>query len=392
MRRILILAFCAISCFVLADGVHAYSQTPSAAPAPAPPARPAAPRTEVNADGSITFRLTYPGAKQVSVLTDALLQPLALVQGADGVWTATTSPLPPEHYGYTFVVDGVHMLDPLNLSVHVNFVDPYSDVLVPGHPAEPWELTDIPHGMVSKHFFTTKIGVHFPENQSAYVVYTPPGYDPKRKDGYPVLYLLHGYTDTEDGWTLTGKANLMMDRMLADGKIIPMIVVMPRGYGDFDVVSRGRNGTPSGAMGVDNIRLFDQTLAREVMPAVERDYNVARGRESRAIIGLSMGGIESLSLALNHSDIFAWVGSMSGALPRGDFDTHFRDVEAAKTNLKMLWVACGTDDRLITPNRDFVAWAKGKGLPVTAVETPGAHTFVVWRQNLLAAAPLLFRK
>lgn len=353
---------------------------------------PLPPRTEVNPDGSITFRLTYPGARKVTVLTDALLQPLSMTPGADGVWTATTSPLPPEHYGYTFVVDGVHMLDPLNLSVHVNYVDPYSDVLVPGHPAEPWELTDIPHGVVAKHFFTTKIGAHFPENQSAYVVYTPPGYDPKRREGYPVLYLLHGYTDTEDGWTLTGKANLMLDRMLADGKIVPMIVVMPRGYGDLNVVTGGRGAVGSGAMGADNIRLFDEMLAREVMPAVEHDYNVAKGRENRAIIGLSMGGMESVSLGLNHSELFAWVGAMSGAVPRGDYDTHFHDMEAAKKNLKLLWVACGTDDRLLAQNRSFVAWAKGKGLPVTAVETPGAHTFVVWRQNLLAVAPLLFRK
>jgi len=162
----------------------------------------------VNADGSITFRLNDPSAKQVTVSTDALLQPLALTLGSDGVWTGTTPPLPPGHYGYTFVVDLVHMLDPLNRDVHPNFVDLYSDLLVPATPPAPWELTNIPHGEVSRHIFTTHIGLHYPDGQTAYVVYTPPGYDAKRKGGYPVLYLLHGYTDTEDGWTLTGKANL----------------------------------------------------------------------------------------------------------------------------------------------------------------------------------------
>ena len=382
--------FLSFVAFGMAASWSVLAQTPLPPPAQAAPPLP--PKTAVNADGSITFRLTYPGARRVTVVTDALLQPLPMVLGADGVWAATTPVLVPEHYGYTFLVDGVHMLDPLNLDVHVNFVDPYSDVLVPATPPAPWELTDIPHGEVSHHLFTTHIGVNFPDNQTAYVVYTPPGYDPKRKEGYPVLYLLHGYTDTEDGWTLTGKANLMLDRMLAEGKIVPMIVVMPRGYGDFSVVRNGRNAASSGAMGVDNIRLFDETLAREIMPAVEREYNVAKGRENRAIVGLSMGGTESLSLALNHSELFAWVGSMSGAVPRGDYETHFRDVEAAKGNLRLLWIACGTDDRLIAPNRAFVAWAKSKGLPVTAVETPGAHTFLVWRQNLLTVAPLLFRK
>ena len=92
------------------------------------------------------------------------------------------------------------------------------------------------HGDVTRHLFATHIGLHYPDNQTAYVVYTPPGYNAKRRGGYPVLYLLHGFSDTEDGWTLTGRANLMLDRMLADGKIVPMIVVMPRGYGDFDVI------------------------------------------------------------------------------------------------------------------------------------------------------------
>ena len=357
---------------------------------PAPP--PAWPSTVVNPDKSITFRLNYPTAKQVSVATDALLQNLAMTQGPDGVWTATTPPLAPEYYGYTFVVDGVKILDPLNRNTHVNFVDLYSDILVPGTPPEPWELTNIPHGDVTRHLFTTHIGLHYPDDQTAYVVYTPPGYDAKRKGGYPVLYLLHGFSDTEDGWVSTGRANLMLDRMLADGKIVPMIVVMPRGYGDFDVVAPQR---PTGAVatGINdrNITLFGKTLTDEIIPSVEREYNVAKGRENRAIAGLSMGGQESTTLGLTHPELFAWVGGMSSAVPRSDYDTHFPGLDAKKANLRLLWIACGADDRLITSNRAFVAWAKQKGLPVTAVETPGAHTFVVWRDDLLAFAPLLFR-
>ena len=127
------------------------------AQAPAPPAQvpvspqrralappPAWPATTVNPDGSITFRLKYPTATKVAVATDALLQPLTMTLGSDGVWTATTSSLAPEYYGYTFVVDGVKILDPLNRNTHVNFVDLYSDILVPGTPPGPWELTDIP--------------------------------------------------------------------------------------------------------------------------------------------------------------------------------------------------------------------------------------------------------
>jgi enterochelin esterase-like enzyme len=370
---------------LLLASLTVFAQAPVAQP-------PAPPKTALNADGSITFRLTYPSAQQVTVATDALLQPLPLTKDADGVWSGTTPPLEPEHYGYTFVVDGVHMLDPFNREVHPNFVDLYSDLLVPATPPAPWELTNIPHGEVSRHIFTTHVGVHYPNDQTAYVVYTPPGYDAKKKGGYPVLYLLHGYSDTEDGWTLSGKANLMLDRLLADGKIVPMVVVMPRGYGDFDVVNRGRGATASGAMGQSNLELFDRTMITEILPAVEGQYNVAKGRENRAVAGLSMGGEESITLGLKHPQLFAWVGGMSAAVPRGDYDTHFPELDAKKANLRLLWIACGTDDRLITPNRAFVAWARAKGLPVSAVETPGAHTFIVWRNNLLALAPLLFRK
>jgi len=362
----------------------ALSQALAAAPAP--------PLTAVNPDNSITFRLLFPGAKQVSVATDALLQPLTLTQDASGEWTVTTPPLAPECYHYTFIVDGVRMLDPLNREVHPNFVDLYSDIVVPATPPAPWELTDIPHGDVTRHMFTTHIGLHYPDNQTAYVVYTPPGYDAKRKGGYPVLYLLHGFSDTEEGWTRAGRANLMLDRLLTDGKIVPMIVVMPRGYGDFNVVNRGRGAPRDPVANQQNVPLFIQTLTDEIIPSVERSYNVAKGRENRAIAGLSMGGQESLTAGLTHPELFAWVGGMSSAMPRRDLDTQFATLDAKKANLRLLWVACGTDDGLITPNRAFVAWAKQKGLPVTAVEMPGAHTFIVWRNSLLQFAPLLFRK
>jgi enterochelin esterase-like enzyme len=224
------------------------------------------------------------------------------------------------------------------------------------------------------------------------VVYTPPGYDAKRKGGYPVLYLLHGFSDTEDGWTLTGRANLMLDRMLADGKIVPMIVVMPRGYGDFDVVAPQRTtGAATAGINDRNIALFGKMLTDEIISLVERQYNFAKGRDNRAIAGLSMGGQESATIGLTRPELFAWIGGMSSAVPGSDYDTYFTGLDAKKANLRLLWIACGTDDRLITPNRAFVAWAKQKELPVTAVETPGAHTFPVWRDDLLAFTPLLFR-
>ncbi|MGH9617802.1 MAG: esterase [Acidobacteriaceae bacterium] len=358
----------------------AFSQTASA-PHPA--------ITTVNPDDSITFRLTYPGAKHVIVTTDASLRPLTMTKDANGVWSVTTPPLAPEHYQYTFVVDGVSMLDPLNRDVHPNFVGFYSDILVPGNPPKPWELTDIPHGNVTRHFYTTHIGLHYPYNQTAYVVYTPPGYNPKLKGGYPVLYLLHGYSDTEEGWIRSGKANLMLDTLLANDKIVPMVVVMPRGYGDLDVVAPGQH---SQAMFVQNGELFGQMLLKEIIPAIQHTYNVAKGRQNRAIAGLSMGGSQSLLIGLSHPELFAWVGGLSAGLPTTGFDRMLPAIDAHKDKFRLVWIACGTDDPLIAWNRAFVAWARKKGLPVTAVEKPGAHTWIVWRPSLLALAPLLFRK
>ena len=145
----------------------------------------------------------------------------------------------------------------------------------------------------------------------------------------------------------------------------------------------------------ENTNLYSDMLLDEILPAVEREYDVAKDRNHRAIAGLSMGGLESLTVGLKHHDQFAYVVGMSSAIHGEHFDEHFPELatgDAAKTaNLKLLWVACGTEDGLIKPNRDFVVWAKSKGLPITPVETPGQHTWLVWRGNLLTVAPLLFR-
>ena len=349
------------------------------------------PKTAINADRSITYRLTFPGAKQVSVTTDAMLHPLPMTEDSNGVWSATTPPLTPNYYGYTFVVDGVHMLDPFNREIHPNFVDFFSDILVPGATPAPWELTNIPHGEITRHIFTTHFCLNYPNDQTAYVVYTPPGYDTTRKVAYPVLYLLHSYSGTEDDWTATGKVNLMLDQLLAEGKIVPMVVVMPRGYGDFDIVGRGVNAPVRGTGNEHSGQLFMRSLTEEVLPAVEREYNVARDREHRAIAGSSMGGGQSIEIGLAHPEFFAWIGGISAAVPGKDFDTRFPGVDAQKARLRLLWIACGTDDFLMSNDRALVAWAKEKGLPVTAFETQGWHTFAAWRNDLLALAPLLFR-
>jgi enterochelin esterase family protein len=350
---------------------------------------------QVHTDGSITFRYLAPAAKSVGVALDIYAKPLAMTRGEGGIWSVTTPPLPPEFYGYDLVVDGLTQLDPLNPDVRFNYQFLANQVMVPAHPAAPWELTDIPHGRLDHIRFTTHVAKNMPNNQSGYVVYTPPGYDRQRKGGYPVLYLLHGWSDNETGWTEIGRAEYILDTLIHEHKAVPMVVVMPLGYGNLDFVTHDFSVWGDPAQIAENVQLFQQSLFTEVMPAVERDYNLAKGRDNRAIIGLSMGGLESVTIGLNHTGTFAYVGGMSSALTTASLDPLFPALatpEAVKkANLRLLWIACGTEDSLIRANRAFVAWAKAKGLDPVAVETPGLHVWEVWRDNLLHFAPLLFQ-
>lgn len=351
-------------------------------------------KTTVNADGAITFRLLAPQAAKVSVSTDADLRPLEMTKDETGVWSVTTGKLAPSFYGYTFVVDGVTQLDPRNSAVRPSLTFGSSVIEVPGPEPEPWDLQPIPHGRVDMHVYTSHVAKNLPQGQETYYVYTPPGYDAKKKGGYPVLYLLHGWSDDASGWTAVGQANRMMDTMIAQGKAVPMIVVMPLGYGDYTFVTGGFQMWQDPSKVTANTSLFEQMLETEMMPAVEAEYNVAKGRDKHAITGLSMGGLESLSVGLHHSEQFAWVGGFSSAVFSerfGDWFSEANFADAKKNKLKLLWVACGVSDRLIEPNRAAVALFQEKGLPVTPVETPGAHTWVVWRGNLLAFVPMLFR-
>lgn len=353
---------------------------------------------QVNPDNTITFRYSAPAAHTVLLGLDAYLKPLPMTKDANGLWTLTTPVLPPEYYDYSFIEDGVSKVDPLSSDAIPNMVFLGDSVLIPAPTPAPWELNDLPHGRVDHRLYTTHVAKNLPKNQEGYAVYTPPGYDATRKGGYPVLYLLHGWSDTEGAWTGDGHANYILDSLLASGKAVPMIVVMPEGYGDLNFVKNGWSVWRDPAQIVENLQLYSQMLLTEIIPAVESQYDVAPGRENRAIAGLSMGGLESLTIGLNHPETFAYVGGMSSAIFGGKdgntsaFEAFLPNLDAKKANLKLLWVACGRTDGLYKPNEDFVAWTKSKGFDTVSVETEGAHTWLTWRPNLVQLAPLLFQK
>ncbi len=346
---------------------------------------------DVHSDGRVTFRFRDPNAQRVVVNLEGADAPLVMQKDQEGVWTVTTGALKPDLYGYSFNADGVRLLDPSNHTIIPNLLSPSNQVHVSGANELPWEMTNIPHGVVHHHFYKSDI---VGDNRD-YYVYTPPGYDPNGRAKYPVLYLLHGYSDDASAWTAVGKANLILDSLIAQNEAKPMIIVMPLGYGAPEILQQ-RSGSRSPfsdpALRDRNFDNFRTALIQEVIPAVERMYNVNGDRDFRAIAGLSMGGSESLLTGLNRVDKFTWIGAFSSGGLGDNFDTDFPQLSSsANSQLHLLWIACGTEDRLITLNRNLVGWLKNKDILVTPIETPGMHAWTVWRRNLIAFAPLLFR-
>jgi len=374
MRRILLCM--AVTCAFLC-AFTAFAQT-----SPAPVVSP-----EVHSDNRVTFRFRAPNAKEVALSLEGASKDLAMQKDEQGVWSVTTEALAPDFYGYAFVADGVHLIDHSNPLMKPNLLNTTSQVHVPD-AGLPWEVSDVPHGEMHHHFYKSAVV----GDQRDFYVYTPPGYDARGKQTYPVLYLLHGFSDDASGWTAVGRANVILDNLIAQGKTKPMLVVMPLGYGAPEILRGGFGAFQNTDLRDRNFAKFSDALLSEVIPRVESNYPVKRDRNSRAIAGLSMGGSESLLTGLNNLDKFAWVGAFSsGGIPE-EFDKDFPGLDAkANERLKVLWIACGVDDRLIELNRKLRAWLDSKGIKKTDVETSGMHTWMVWRRNLVAFSGLLFR-
>jgi enterochelin esterase-like enzyme len=344
-----------------------------------------------------------------------------------GVWTATTpEPMKPGIYQYTFSVDGLRIPDPGNNKFQTGFNSANSSrLVVPGGLWSP--APGIARGAVTRHFFHSTLA----GDDRDFWVYTPAGYDAGRKERYPVFFLLHGLGDEANSWMENGAANVILDNLIAQGKAKPMIMVNTLGYGY-------PNG-PAGAMRDGMLDNFSKIVLQEVLPIVEKSYNVARTPSMRAIAGLSMGGAEATLTGLNHLETFAYVGSFSGAYvmwpgatppaaaaapgagpgaaPAGargagapaagagagrggqrqitseTIAKAFPTLDAkANAKLKLLWITCGTADGLVGVNRTFRDWLDAKGVKNTYIEVPDiGHVWPFWRQNLADFAPLLFQ-
>ncbi len=343
----------------------------------------------VHADGKITF--LFPKGRFGSVVLNfGGLKPTSLKPNRAGTWSVTVGPFPPQIYSYSFSVNGVDVLDPLNPWVKKNLFHSGNLVLVPGHPPQPWEQTRVPHGSVARHYYFSKVsGVH-----RSYYVYTPPGYDADRTTKFPTLYLLHGYSDTPSAWVDVGRANFILDNLIHSGKAKPMIIVMPNGYGDPAIADRNSPALSSAHLWQRNLRMFQESLLGEIIPRIGSEYRVVHDRQQRAIAGLSMGGGEALITGLNHLNHFAWVGGFSSFVGNKgmNFRPFFPHLSAHDDKrIKLLWVSCGRQDPLVGKyNHELDTWLSKIGVTYRQVWTPGMHQWRVWRENLVHFAPLLF--
>ena len=360
-----------------------YAQTP-AAPKPPPdtPSRresSARVSPEVHPDRTVTFRLPAANAREVSVSGEWSAGSTALTKAEDGVWSVTLGPLPPDIYGYNLTIDGVAVADPANPWFKPMRAARTSAVQIPGDPPCLWEIQPVPHGSVRQHiYFSRSLG-----RERRLHVYTPPGYE-KNSSRYPVLYLFHGYGDNDATWTAFGRANSIADNLLARHQARPMIIVMTDGH-----------ALDPGATGADimqqNLEAFRADLLGDVMPLVESTYRVKADRENRAIAGLSMGGGQSLAIGLKRRDLFAWVGGMSSYLPDAG-RLVAEDFPDGKSNLKLLWFACGKDDHLLEHSQTLSTALKEGHILHVFTATSGNHSWPVWRRDLGELMPLLFVK
>jgi enterochelin esterase-like enzyme len=301
----------------------------------------------------------------------------------NGVWTVTAGPLAPAIYSYSLTMDGVRNIDPSNPYLQTGARSSSSMFEIPGDKPATYDLRPVPHGTVHVNWYSSKaLGV-----ERMIYVYTPPGYE-KGSAKYPVLYLLHGSGDTENGWVSIGRANLILDNLIADGKAKPMVVVMP--YGD-PLPSVGF-GTPSGQ---PDRSLFSKDLLESALPFAESFYRISGRPEDRAIAGLSMGGGQALDIGFTHVDQFRWIGVFSMGLRGEGAEERFKDAVAdpAATNkkLKLFWIACGKEDSLFPSAQNLNEFLEKSHVQHTFVPSEGAHWWRNWRSYLEQFAPQLFR-
>jgi enterochelin esterase-like enzyme len=387
-----------------------------AAPAQAA-ARPAPLKSpEIHPDRSVTFRLSAPKATEVTLNgswdngTD-----LKMTKDETGVWSTTIGPLAPQLWGYWFMVDGVKALDPNNGETQRDGARYDNLLMISGPESEWWDFKDVPHGTVQAVWYPSPI---LKQASRRMMVYTPPGYETGTTK-YPVLYLLHGGGGDEEAWLTMGRANIIMDNLIAAGKAKPIIVVMPNGNATQTVTQglgfgptparqsvtapapppvqaaqagagsapgRGRGGTPQPYTGS-----YPESLVKDVIPFVEKRYRVLAAKDNRAIAGLSMGGGHTVAATNNNPGTFAYIGVFSAGARTVD-ETFKKQLDAVKAGgVKFYWLGAGTTDMAREGTVNLSELVKKEGFPTSYREIPGRHYWFLWRDFLAEYAQVVFQ-
>jgi enterochelin esterase family protein len=358
----------------------------------------------VEPDRNVTFRVRAPEASRVTLMSD-FQDETPLAKGADGVWSVTVGPLmtvgplTPDIYYYNFVVDGVRTFDPGNSEAKIGYYASTLMSIVDVSGAEPtfYDVKDVPHGELRTSVYNSQSNGVIREM----TVYVPPGYDEQPERRYPVLYLLHGNANDHHSWQRYGRANEILDNLVAEGAIEPFLVVMPLGYGgaaiNGDGVGVGGPARPPGGRSLPaGPDLYEQDLLHDIIPMIDAKYRTIPDRRSRAIVGFSMGGGQAARIGLGHLDTFSRVGVMSagmgGGLNAEPLKSLAVDVAAANEQIDLLWIGCGREDFAFAGASELSKSLDELKIEHKFHESEGGHHWRVWRRYLHELAPKLFSK
>lgn len=329
---------------------------------------------EVNADHSITFRYFSRIAQAVTVKGEFLKAPVAMTKDTSGIWSVTVPPVQPDIYPYSFVVDNVELADPNNTYIFANERFKRSIVEVPGDQPLVHALQNVPHGKISYRYYTSStLG-----STRTLLVYTPPGYSANSNVKYPVLYLIHGGSDTEETWVKVGRANFIADNLIAKKLAKPMIIVMPYG-----------NVRPR------PMAEFTKDVINDIIPFIQSNYAALSDSKDRAIAGFSVGGGQTLNIGLTNTDKFAYIASYAPYTGTEEFQQNFSnwspDANKINQQLKLFTISVGTEDFLFEPVKKNIALFNEKKIRVKSYIVPGGHDWMNCKQYLATTLQEIFK-
>jgi enterochelin esterase-like enzyme len=335
---------------------------------------PAISSPDVHPDRSITFRYFSRTAVRVMLKGEFLSAPMAMSKDTSGIWTITVPPVKPDIYPYSFNVDSVELADPNNTYIFANERFKRSIVEIPGDEPLVHSLQNVPHGKINYHYYPSSTL----SATRQLLVYTPPGFNANGKTKYPVLYLIHGGSDTEETWTKVGRANLIADNLIAKGLARPMIIVMPYG-----------NVRPS------PMPDFTRDMMNDIIPFVEASYPVLTDSKNRAVAGFSVGGGQTLNIGLTNTDKFAYICSYAPFTATEEFQKNFAnwspDAEKINKQVKLFTISVGTEDFLYESVKKNLAMFDEKKIKVKSYIVSGGHTWMNCKQYLATTLQEIFK-